>query len=186
MYTYKFRKNTTTSEKTPRIQIQYAQPSHGSSKNLQATDLSHALGLVSWLPRTVDSWWLGEHVISLFEIPKRMIIAQRFHDGLVFSRKHCWIFLECLGRVRLIHHFLFYRYSLKRLWFLLHVFGGPADWCLVDSCYSWGRNSNRCPWIFVVGRGSHLKFVRWFRLPMLQLDGVVIGLLAQVVVRLLD
>lgn len=50
MYTYKFRKNTTTSEKTPRItnSIRTAEP--WFLKKPQATDLSHALGLVSWLP----------------------------------------------------------------------------------------------------------------------------------------
>lgn len=94
--------------KTPRIQIQYTQPSHGSSKKPQATDLSHAWGLVSWLPAAPapsirDGWESSIHF--LFEIPKRMIIAQAFMM-IVFSRKHCWIFLECLGRVRLIDHFL--------------------------------------------------------------------------------
>ena len=79
--------------------------------------------------------------ISYLRSQKRMIIAQRFHDDCAFHESIVGYFWSVLGRVRLIHHFLFYRYSLKRLWFLLHVFGGPADWCLVDSCYSWGMLS---------------------------------------------
>lgn len=82
MFTHNF--HNFRKKNTPRIYKNSIgnQPSlHGvpSKKTLQATDLSHALGLVSWFANKAQhpdgrfGRWLGEShvVIFLFEIPKK-------------------------------------------------------------------------------------------------------------------
>lgn len=159
------------SEKTQQLQkklLSYTNSIHTAEpwflQKPQATDLSHALGLVSWLPAAPAPSireWLGEfHSFPIWD-PKKDDHSTSIHDDLVFSRKHCWIFLECLGRVRLIDHFLV-------LDMVSNVYGFCYMFLAALLIGAWLIHATleaeipaAAPWIFVVGRGSHLKFVRW-------------------------